>query len=304
MARFSLSFTVSGKPSLPDAIPDYIEEVHTRAEGLIAAAVEDYTDNFSVQGSQSSVTESLAKVEGGILDKLTDGIEAASSAIDEVRDRQEVMLDTIDKITSVADQLQAAKSGIYAILRYPDVFAARVSAALAIIADLLTPGEALNRLRKIADINTSQTPLGIHSAKLEAETILKKRIAHLVQIISLAEQSEIIASTIAINPETAKEILTDYVSAVDAHLTEDTISEDTVLSALRELEAATGNAVFDAIKKLPETKNITLAQTLPALVVAYNLYADIDRAGEVAERNGIRAPGFVPAGTQLSVLVR
>jgi prophage DNA circulation protein len=119
MARFSLSFTVSGKPALPSALPDYIEQVQTEAAGLIAAATADYTANFSIQSSPSSVTESLAKLASGIIDKAIDGVEAAVGALDEVRDKQESILDTIDRLTNIADELQAAKSGIINMLRFP-----------------------------------------------------------------------------------------------------------------------------------------------------------------------------------------
>jgi prophage DNA circulation protein len=304
IARFSLSFTVSGKPSLPDSLPDYTEQVESAADGLIEAATADYIKNFSVQGSPSSIVESVAGVAGDIIDKAAGAIEAVSGAIDEIHDKQEAILDTIDRLTGVADDLAAAKAGIYNVLRFPNVLSARISAALAIIGDLLSPNDALARLRKIAEINAEQTPLGIHSAKLAVEAELKKRIAHLTQLISLAEQAKIIASIGIVNPETAKEILSDYVAAVELHLLEDMLSEENVLSALRELEAATVNAVYASVKKLPETKEITLSQTLPSLVLAYNLYADIDRASEITGRNAIRAPGFIPAGVTLTVLAK
>ncbi|UHG95296.1 DNA circularization protein [Pseudomonas sp. 7-41] len=41
--------------------------------------------------------------------------------------------------------------------------------------------------------------------------------------------------------------------------------------------------------------NITPAETLPALVLAYRRFGDATRAGEVVQRNRIQHPGFVPA---------
>ena len=41
--------------------------------------------------------------------------------------------------------------------------------------------------------------------------------------------------------------------------------------------------------------DITPAETLPALVLAYRRFGDATRAGEVVQRNRIQHPGFVPA---------
>jgi prophage DNA circulation protein len=40
---------------------------------------------------------------------------------------------------------------------------------------------------------------------------------------------------------------------------------------------------------------VTPAEPLPALVLAYDLYEDVARDGEITARNKIRHPGFVPA---------
>jgi prophage DNA circulation protein len=55
-------------------------------------------------------------------------------------------------------------------------------------------------------------------------------------------------------------------------------------------------------KTLPRLQTLTLKTTEPTLVVAHRLYADAARATEIALRNRVRRPGFVPAAEPLEVL--
>jgi len=41
---------------------------------------------------------------------------------------------------------------------------------------------------------------------------------------------------------------------------------------------------------------------MPAIVLAYRLYGDAERADEIVARNRVRHPGFVPGGQPLEVL--
>lgn len=85
---------------------------------------------------------------------------------------------------------------------------------------------------------------------------------------------------------------------------------DDVTTALdREAERATSDRTYQALSDLrlsvaadmteraaqsPRLRTITPPELLPSLVVAYDLYEDAGRADEIAIRNRVRHPGFVP----------
>ena len=54
--------------------------------------------------------------------------------------------------------------------------------------------------------------------------------------------------------------------------------------------------------QLPKLMQYTPKTTLPALVVAHQIYGDATREAELVERNIILHPGFVPGGQSLEVL--
>ncbi len=77
------------------------------------------------------------------------------------------------------------------------------------------------------------------------------------------------------------------------------------IEVYNELRTAKAIAVSDLdsrAARLPVRVDLVLGQDLPSIVLAWRLYADPTRGPELARRNQIRHPAFVPGGTPLEVL--
>jgi prophage DNA circulation protein len=77
---------------------------------------------------------------------------------------------------------------------------------------------------------------------------------------------------------------------------------DRAFQQMETLRTAVVQEVTQRAANLERIKTLTLASTLPALVVAYDLYEDAARDDEIVKRNRIPHPGFLPPGTPLQVL--
>lgn len=80
-------------------------------------------------------------------------------------------------------------------------------------------------------------------------------------------------------------------------------SDDVVGEAIADLRVAIIDAVPDPAAELPELGRYVPPAIEPAIVVAARLYSDPSRSDEIAMRNRVRHPGFVPASTPLEVLI-
>lgn len=78
------------------------------------------------------------------------------------------------------------------------------------------------------------------------------------------------------------------------------VSDDS-FQALQALTYAVEDAV-PSEQNAPELREVTLSAQLPSLVLAYDLYDSLDLETEIIARNGVRHPGFFPAGQALEVL--
>jgi prophage DNA circulation protein len=77
---------------------------------------------------------------------------------------------------------------------------------------------------------------------------------------------------------------------------------DNAYPALANLQSAIIKRVDDIAPGLQRIEHIELAQSVPALVLAHQLYQTADNADELIARNKLAHPLFVPAGQQLEVL--
>ena len=78
---------------------------------------------------------------------------------------------------------------------------------------------------------------------------------------------------------------------------------DPVYSALRELRAALVEHLASQAPALARIVTTEVLAGLPSLVASYRLYGDVDSAGDIAARNRLARPGFLPGGP-IEVAVR
>lgn len=82
-----------------------------------------------------------------------------------------------------------------------------------------------------------------------------------------------------------------------AHVFEGQLSRE-----YRDLRIRVARAVPPRGSNLSSIERYTMDADLPSLVVAYQLYGDLDRELDLVRRNNIRNPGLIPFGRELAVL--
>lgn len=163
---------------------------------------------------------------------------------------------------------------------------------------------------------TQSAPITTATATTQRMAQNTAALQNLIQAGALAEaaRSAVSQSTLV----TATTSSATYATAADALAARDALSTafDAVEAALPDaaidsfiaLRAETLSALTAMAPTLPSIQSITLPAALPGLVLAARLYgqsasAILDRTDELVARNGIRHPGFLPAGEALQALV-
>jgi prophage DNA circulation protein len=83
----------------------------------------------------------------------------------------------------------------------------------------------------------------------------------------------------------------------------DALSEtasDDVFNAVQSVSAAVVTDVNNRLAQLPSLDVLTTPETVPAVVLAYDVYGDIEKESDLITRNKVRHPGFV--GGEVSFL--
>lgn len=145
--------------------------------------------------------------------------------------------------------------------------------------------------------------LAANGAKLPAVTRLtvnrereddnRKAIDRLVMLTAALELADRLAARSFADRRAAVAALTAVTGALD-ELAGD--ADDGAFRTMEAVKAASTAHVTALQADLPRVVTVEPGGVAPSLVVAYAAYGDIARADEVAERNALPRPGFVPAG--------
>jgi len=149
------------------------------------------------------------------------------------------------------------------------------------------PAELTPTRRTVLVSQTAMASLIAHAAAVEAcraasQASLPTRDEALVLATALADMLD--ARMEAVSPVTGRPLPDDLYQ---------------VTAALR---AAVVVDMRERAAMLPRLRQVPIRAVLPALVLAHRIHGDAARAEEIIERNGVRHPGFVPAG-MLEVIV-
>lgn len=176
-----------------------------------------------------------------------------------------------------------------------------------VIDDLVAiPSDPTTKFRVISDLMgwgaslvpaSTSTPTGqLAAANQDALADLVSRLGA-GQLAAITTQIEFDSSQAAAEH---RQSLADQLDAVLLRAAD--AGETDVYSQLRAAKAIVVADLDSRAARLPVRVEVTLLSDLPSIVLGWRLYADPTRGPELATRNGVRHPAFMPGRTPLEVL--
>lgn len=193
----------------------------------------------------------------------------------------------LQQVTDWATKLSA---GANTLVDVPLSLFANVSGLMTSLRDGILPGaSSVRRLLRLLQLFTDPSPQG-RAMRFATETSVWSIAAETASVVSYDSYDE----AMAIRGELARALTT-----VVSGLPEDGAD---LLNTLSDLHASTADEIRTLAAELPRIVRYQLGAPLPALVVAYNLYEDPDRADDLVRRN--QAPDWLrlPTERQLEIL--
>lgn len=276
MARFSILFIESERRVSTGLTvePDTTAEINQSADAVVAAAGDDFVETVQVE----SVPE-YRRLE------VSDEVEAVGFTLAGL----DVFSRKSQEVAAYSRKVQNLISDAGALATSPLELVAAITDAVRGIQDA-----AENAL---AGLFAYQALFGITPTQSAANA---SAVTDLVGRIALAEAARVSTSVVWDNYSQAldaRDSLVDYADEVSG------VASDIVFESVEALRADIVAAIPAAGEDLPRLGTLTLSASMPSVVVAYDLYDDISRAGDIVRRNNVRHPAFVPGGVALEVLV-
>jgi prophage DNA circulation protein len=282
-ARFSVTFIESGAQTYPLHAVDFRAMTADAGDVVDQAAGQQLTDAVDVSGQDFTLTDAVAQVT-----EFVDTVKAKIAKISEIVSNSDIMK-AINDISASASDLIRAPMDLY--MGIQDIFNDIVTA-------VTNPLDAFNALRDFFDFagTPDSIPLTTSARITQAEN--KTQIAYAMTVaasVSAAKAASLAEYASQGDADTVRGILADQMDTLTL------TAGSQLFEALMDLRAA---IMEDLATRpgLPGIRAVTLQEDTPALVLAYQLYADADRADEIVLRNAISHPGFISGGLALEVL--
>ena len=303
MCRLTFTFLESGEASHPSTSIDHVNAISAAGNQVTVEAEQGFLKEYVTEGYPAFVVESasarLAEF-GEFLSSpgaaLSDNLEAASAFYSKARALTSGAYDLAMKPLRMADSVldlvgsvrSAFGSSAFGVLtdlfdRYSTAFGGRASTA--------------SRQQQAANYNAMNA------------LVRQAALAEAAQAAVVTETTVTLANG-GTRPATADTEYDSHQQAVDTRdalvdrldTEAESTQSDAAYIALSALRTEVVKAVPNPAQDLPRLVSYAPRQTLPSLLVAYQLYGDAARADEIARRNSPRNPGFLIGGQSLEIV--
>ncbi|MFN3883275.1 MAG: DNA circularization protein [Rhodocyclaceae bacterium] len=289
----ALTFLETGSAPQAVAQPMRGDRVFAASDGAQRITIEDFSTSFDLTGQPGFVAEELTTVLRGGLD-LMDGVAgpmmsgaslAGSGGID-------------TKSTFLRSMTMLRGTSLYE----PATLATRLFSAFGNLSRLGGYGASSYRTsRSVWTYGSSVPAVPLTTATRRSQASNQAALVRLLERAAIIEAGRSMPTYAFESYDEAVAVRDEYSERVEQEL--QVTESDDMFRSLSSLRATVSSDIRDRATNLARVSTIKPQTTLPALVVAYDTFEDLDRAEDITRRNRIRHPGFVPGGTPLEVLI-
>lgn len=301
----SMTFLEAGEASYPSAKVDSVNAISERAGAVTEAGKQSFVADFLTKGFPSFVAEAATLQIQGLSDFLSSpefivsgDIQAVSDYYDQVKGIGSDAFDLIQTPFDLADRLVGAIGSIRS------AFGGRAFGMLMGLYnqyftsdDSVTSNRTPSRQQVVKNTNAVT---GLVRQAAISQAAVAAVVTQTTESVSNGGTKTTSSPTKYDSYEAAIAVRSELADLLDDE--SETTNSDLIYVAVTDLRTAVVQAVPDPEQDLPRLATFAPRQTLPSLVVAYQLYGDAGRAEDIVARNDPRRPGFLMGGQQLEVL--
>lgn len=295
MVTLSITFLETGAEPQAVAQPMRGDRIFSAADAAQQSAIEDFSSSFDISGQP-----------GFVSDELTADL---SAGLDQVEGLGNLLMSgrsAVSAATSATDPRSAFLRALSSLrgtsLYEPLNLAGRAFTLYGSLSGLSGYGStSYGTSRSLWSFGSGLSPVAATTSTRAVQASSQTALASLLERAAIIEAGRSIPDYSFDSYDQAVAVRSEFSDRIEAELT--ATQSDDVFRTLSSLRAAVSNDVRDRATSLARVSTITPATTLPALLVAYDAFEDLDQAEAIATRNRIRHPGFVPGGQPLEVLL-
>lgn len=285
LCSFSVTFTQTGINQQPSVRADTQSVVIAAADAAQQAVEADFAETFTVDALPEFVeTDAVTQ----ITDKLNNVLQLGRSMLPDIS----ILPAFIANSSSVLGKLTQ-------LMRLPTNLASEVSAQISALLGLGdSPLSAFNALKSLFGLSHTAGPRNT-AARIQLDNN-RKAVTNLTRRTAIITAAKASADMPFESQQQAYSVRDTLMDAIEA---EQLTASDDVYAALADMRSALAADVAMRAGDLATLITYTPKATIPAILLAYQIYGDANKDLEIVARNNIAHQGFVPGGKPLEVLI-
>ncbi len=280
LARFTVEFSLAGALKFPNQVEDDLNEALNDAASVKDSSKSVFETIFSVANQPAFVLESATA-------RITEVLDFADNAVNKVT----------EPVTNFTFAIRNFKAAIGDLIKKPGELAQRLQDTFDLLLnefedDPDTTEKIFGNFRDISfDPVIGTTP----SRNKERDN--QNALLNLTIELTLSNQAISAINKDFDSVDGALISRNDVVERFAIQLID--ITDNDLFQSIKDLQTS----LTKALPRTGETELITFTpiKTLPALVIAYDLFEDLTKEDEIVDQNGVDHPGFVPGGDPIKV---
>ena len=248
------------------------------------------------------MTEESKSTFAQIFDTANQAASVVQAAADNISSVTDFMEQSIKNVTGPLANMTFAIRNIQAdiadLIAAPGELADRMSDMFNELLDTLSGDEesASRILGTFRDVDDSFVPVLGDTPSREKQRGNQAATINFTKQLALTGNAKAVIDIDFISTNAAIEKQREIIQGLDQQLD---LADDELFQSIKELQTSLSKAI-------PRTGTteliiITPVKTIPALVLAYNEFEDIEKENEIIDQNSIEHPGFVPGGDPIEV---
>lgn len=287
--KVTINYVPAGKREYPLASAANAQALSTASANASRALQSAFVEAFAVVGMPAWVSDAA-------LDQLTDVVDLLKSV-------NGMISNALQPLSDAADQIEQLRAGLGVLLGSPASLASqlfeRVSGTLS---GATTIGAVMDSYSRLLTGVSSRRAVAATTPNRQAQATNQFAVQHLIGgAATVAIATQIADSTLQFETfdhamQTRDTLLTELDMLIES-------GDDLTYNTLVELQTHLMRRINDAATDLLRIDHIQLEASIPALVLAHQVYGDATRADELATRNSLSNPNFLPTGMDIEVLL-
>jgi len=285
IARFTVEFTEAGEVKFPDLAADDIAGAVTNADSVITNSKSFFENTLDTIAEAAFVIQAAADDTNALANDISKAVQSVTEPIASVTFAIRNLNASVDSLIQLPGQLADQIEGVFTALF--DVFEDDPDTMNRVMGVFLGGVDATIAARPVVGSTPSRITQGSNQAA----------ITNLYKEIALSSQAKAAVEIEFASTAAALESRDAVIDGLDAQTL--TANDNELYQSIKDLQTSLSRA----LPRTGTTELITFTpvQTTPALVIAHDLFEDLEKEDEIIDQNAVEHPGFVPGGDEIKV---